>query len=314
MASGRRQVRIALVAVAGALVAMLPAVLQPPQASRLHRWVDDGGIIHYSDATAIARGRADFSTDPATIARTAELNLHEDNGRYVAMVRNLLAGPVQVELGMREDDNISAFPRLPHRMQIEAGEQRSVAALEKINPNRPGRFELHLLAMPGSPEAVHDDVAYRMPVTSGPGSIVQGFGGSFSHADRQNWHAIDFALPEGSPILAARDGMVMQVVADHTASGTDRDRYVNRANHIRILHADGSMALYAHLMPGGSRVSPGEQVRAGQHIADSGNTGFSSGPHLHFVVQVNRGMALESVPVRLFGPEGEVAIPGAASR
>lgn len=312
MAHGRFTAQLALIAITGSLLAMWPGLLQPPASPRLHRWVDAGGIVHYSDAAA-ARGRADVSTDPAAVARTAELTLHEDDGRYVAMVRNLLAGPVQIELGIREHDNVSAFPRLPHRMLLEAGEQRSAAALEKINPDRPGRFELHLLAMPGAPDATHGSTEYRMPVAIGPESIMQGFGGAFSHSDAQNFHAIDFALAEGSPVLAARDGIAMQVVVDHTETGLDRDAYVNRANHIRILHDDGSMAVYAHLMPGGSRVRAGERVQAGQHIADSGNTGFSSGPHLHFVVQVNRGMALESVPVRLFGPDGEVAIPGAAS-
>lgn len=296
------------------LALLAPAALQPQREARLQRWVDRDGVIHYADHRGQSGGRADFATDPAAVARTAELSLHEDTGVYVALVRNLLHGPVEVELDITENDNVSAWPRLPHRMALDAGEQRSVSAIERINPARAGHFELHLLAMPGRPGARHDHAGYAMPVAAGTDSIVQGFGGGFSHTDPQNLHAIDFAVGEGTPVLAARAGVVMQVVDDHADGGLDRDTFVHRANHVRVLHADGSMAVYAHLRPGGARVRPGQAVATGEHIADSGNTGFSSGPHLHFVVQVNAGMALASVPVTLLDADGLPApVPGMAT-
>ena len=60
----------------------------------------------------------------------------------------------------------------------------------------------------------------------------------------------------------------------------------------------------AHLQAGGVLVRVGQRVRRGQAIGRSGNTGLSSAPHLHFVVHANRGMRLESVPFRMFGPHG----------
>jgi murein DD-endopeptidase MepM/ murein hydrolase activator NlpD len=71
-----------------------------------------------------------------------------------------------------------------------------------------------------------------------------------------------------------------------------------------VLHDDGSMALYAHLREGGVLVRAGERVTLGQMIGYSGSTGYSSGPHLHFAVQVNGGLQLVSVPFRMIGPHG----------
>ena len=68
------------------------------------------------------------------------------------------------------------------------------------------------------------------------------------------------------------------------------------------------MAVYAHLQAGGVLVAPGRQVRTGDLIGLSGNSGYSTGPHLHFAVQANRGMRLESLPFRMSGLPAE---PGA---
>jgi murein DD-endopeptidase MepM/ murein hydrolase activator NlpD len=93
----------------------------------------------------------------------------------------------------------------------------------------------------------------------------------------------------------------MQVEAGFRAGGIASRDNRGRANFIRILHDDGSMALYAHLAVDGVLVRIGQEVTAGQRIGLSGNTGFSTGPHLHFAVQVNRGMQLMSIPFRMRG-------------
>ena len=88
-------------------------------------------------------------------------------------------------------------------------------------------------------------------------------------------------------MLAARAGIVMQVEDDYYGAGLDREKFGSRANVVRILHPDGSMAIYAHLKPESVVIQPGRQVYVGQKLGESGNTGFSTGPHLHFEVRIN---------------------------
>jgi len=76
----------------------------------------------------------------------------------------------------------------------------------------------------------------------------------------------------------------------------DYDRY---NNYILIRHDDGTMGHYCHLKKGGCLVKVGQRVQAGQPIAHSGSTGFSSGPHLHFSVYKTRnGRERVSIPVK----------------
>ena len=88
------------------------------------------------------------------------------------------------------------------------------------------------------------------------------------------------------------------------------EKYLTRSNQIRVLHEDGTMAVYAHLQANSVRVRPGVKVNRGQWVANSGNTGYSSGPHLHFVIQLNAGMSLESLPFRFAKPAGGTITPG----
>ena len=72
-------------------------------------------------------------------------------------------------------------------------------------------------------------------------------------------------------------------------------------NYIRLRHDDGTMTVYVHLKPNSERVKLGDYVGGGEQIAESGNTGYTSGPHLHFAVQRNNGIATVSIPFKFYG-------------
>ncbi|HET6434924.1 MAG TPA: M23 family metallopeptidase, partial [Xanthomonadaceae bacterium] len=190
---------------------------------------------------------------------------------------------------------------LPAEAVVPARGSALVARIGAVNPAAPGELELRLDAIPGDPRAAPQDVVYALPLPQRAPRVDQGYGGRFSHSDPQNRYAIDFAAEQGTPVLAARAGVVMQVESDFDKAGLDLEQYGGRANFVRIVHEDGTMAVYAHLQEDGVLVRPGQRVRTGQRIGTSGNTGFTTGPHLHFALQVNRGMRLESIPFRMQG-------------
>lgn len=183
--------------------------------------------------------------------------------------------------------------------------------LTPIAPGTSAEVEFSYQFILGHPGAKHrPEQPYRLPYALFEAyRVSQAYPDALTHAALADRHAIDFELPVGTPVFAARGGIVVDEIGDYAGNGLDRDLDVGRANFVRILHADGTLALYGHLQRGSLRVSPGQRVARGQHIADSGNTGFSSGPHLHFVVQRNRAGAVESVPVSFVGAEGAVIDP-----
>ncbi|MCL2578266.1 MAG: M23 family metallopeptidase [Defluviitaleaceae bacterium] len=87
---------------------------------------------------------------------------------------------------------------------------------------------------------------------------------------RREFHdGIDIAIPSDTPVLAPKSGVVI-------ASGFCR----GYGNFMRIAHENNYVTFYAHLSR--ALFAAGDTVSQGEHIADSGNTGQSTGPHLHF--------------------------------
>lgn len=85
---------------------------------------------------------------------------------------------------------------------------------------------------------------------------------------------LDIACPVGTPVLATRSGTVL-------AAGVS----ATYGNYLKLAYDDGFVAVYAHL--NSVSVSTNETVRQGQTVAHSGNTGRSTGPHLHYSVFQN---------------------------
>ena len=120
-----------------------------------------------------------------------------------------------------------------------------------------------------------------------PHAIVsQGFGPSnlafeAAYAGFPHFHTgLDLAVPLGTPVFAAADGVVIQAGPMTDQSG----ELVGYGNYVILEHVDGLRTLYAHLM--GWTVKPGDTVKRGQLVGVVGSTGNSTGPHTHFEVRI----------------------------
>jgi len=166
--------------------------------------------------------------------------------------------------------------------------------------------EQYSFAMKG---AEHDQGArYVLPFDSpAPRQLSQGNNGRFSHHGHMRY-AFDFRMPVGDPVVAARAGKVVAVVDEYERGGPVKS-LMGKANVVIVLHEDGSFATYAHLSKGAA-VSVGDEVEAGDLIGKSGNTGYTTAPHLHFAVFVleDDGKAV-SVPIRFAGQDAEGFVP-----
>lgn len=126
-----------------------------------------------------------------------------------------------------------------------------------------------------------DNYEYELPFKKGAKyRIVQGYGGLFSHS---NIAAIDFEMPIGTPVCAARDGIIYSYKDDSDEGGLF-SKYKNKANYIIIKHDDGSFGCYWHLKINGVLIKSGH-ITVGQQIGLSGATGQVLRPHLHFSVK-----------------------------
>lgn len=128
--------------------------------------------------------------------------------------------------------------------------------------------------------------------------VVQGVNGSFSHFGASKY-ALDFGAKKGTPILAARGGIVIDTKSSGRKGGPTPE-FAKYANYIAILHSDGTTGEYYHLMHNGVAVARGQRIQVGQLIGYTGNTGFSSVPHLHFGIYVAKYHGrYESVPFKM---------------
>ncbi len=150
-----------------------------------------------------------------------------------------------------------------------------------------GLLAVVLIALPSTSSEAEADAAFVVP-----------FIGSSTPTSYHGYHALDFALPEGTALVASGDGTVKITrdetscnPYDHGATDNNIQKGVDgckkafpeiTGNKIVIKHADNSTSHYLHLSSFPSGLADGHTVVAGEVVGYAGNTGISTGSHLHY--------------------------------
>lgn len=148
-------------------------------------------------------------------------------------------------------------------------------------------------------------IALRLPTPDGVEvSVSQGNDGDFSHVGDQRF-AWDFAMPYGSPVHAAATGIAVWVEDSRIGAGPGPE-WRELANFVVLDHGGGLFTSYVHLAVGSARVMPGDVVQVGEILAETGESGQLTGPHLHFQVE---NVWSESIPAAFATPSSCSWVP-----
>jgi len=239
-------------------------------------------------------------------------------GRIELVATNLQPWPLTVSLRV-DTESMVVDPAAEVTRSLDGDERQVLMVLAHADAD-PGdteeqdyRYEFDWTV--GRTDAVHDDDhVYQLPFASGESfPVLQGYGARFSHTGLERW-TVDFDMPVGTPVHAARGGVVVRVQERHDRSCWEPGcgRY---ANFVVVLHEDMTTGEYYHLMHRGASVSVGQQVEPGALIGYSGDTGKSTMPHLHFgVYRASSWGRTQSLPVRFDTAAGLVEQPRSGRR
>jgi len=296
----------------GALIALAALVFTLPSATVMaqtgYKYRDANGQWVFTDqAPASGAANDSFSLGPkdSTLHLAVDRNDEGESTQLIAINECLCVVTFKVAI---IESGVAAIPDgAKYLATLEPGTRQIL-----VRGTRAGTAKAVLnyfwMAVLGSPDAVHNPPRpYRVPFGVGSTYLIsQAFPSRITHTTPDSEYAVDIALPDGTPIYAAREGTVINARHD-SFRGAAAPVMLDQANVIEILHDDGTIGLYAHLHWDSIRVRIGAHVARGQYIANSGNTGFTSGPHLHFAVLRNAGAANVSVPIE-FGGIADVAL------
>lgn len=272
--------------------------------AEIYKYQDEQGRWHFSDKKPndqkLVQNVSIKTRKPQSETSKISLIRQDKDGQIYFWLKNPLFAPVQCYYLLPGNEAAKQI------MIKEASEENILVSQDQWL--RPKDIEYGCLI--GSPDAEPDNQPYSVPFKGFKSlRITQGFGGNFSHNREPQYYAIDIGMPVGTPISAARSGTVIDVQDNYAHSGVSSAFFYDKANYAMVLHEDGTYAMYGHLLIGKVLVKLGDTVEEGELLGYSGNTGFSTGPHLHFVIQYNKQGKPASKRFKLKLSDGTIVKP-----
>lgn len=232
------------------------------------------------------------------------------DGTVQILGTNKKSFPHVVKIDFSSVKNMTFSEPAPVKKVIPGNVEKFILVTLTPEKGKSAGFQYQTIYYPGDNinSSVNREFIYTLPFEKGETFYIgQGYGGSMSHNLKNHTYALDFDLPLGTKVCAARGGKILAVKQDSDKHGKtiSSSKY---ANFIIVAHEDGSYANYFHLKQNSSLVKEGDQIKTGDVIALSGNTGWSDGPHLHFEVYYfnNEGESI-SIPTKFYIENNKVA-------
>lgn len=247
-----------------------------------------GQVLRRESVTNVAGGTVEISV------------VREADGTVSAYAASTFTAPVTVAFKLQPQNldtfQVEASGALTPTKEAIATVQntkRKVMTMRLRDPAAPWNLDYTDAWFFGDVAAKADGTVYKLPFEKGTTqTITQGPGGAFSHqAGSQEEYGVDWGFATGTKVRAARGGTVAAYHDGISIHFTDpSQRNLLDANWLIVQHDDGTMGGYWHLQNAGIKVRVGQRVEAGDVIAISGDTGFTTAPHLHFGVYSPAGM------------------------
>lgn len=260
--------------------------------AEIYKFQDSNGKWHFSDtkpSNSKTPVQALNHKPQVEEKKTPHLETKQANGKLHYIAHNPLLAPVQYFL-MDSQTKKKISMKVLQALASETLFKQQNSSLKR---------DIVFRYVIGDPETKPSSELVFPPFTDyKPMRISQGFNGKFSHNQKSNRYAVDIGMPVGTKITAVKEGLVIRTKDDYALAGVSSPFFFDKANLVEILHDDGTYALYGHLLLGGVHVKVGDKVSAGQVIGLSGNTGYSTGPHLHFAIHYNDKGQTSSLPFK----------------
>lgn len=278
------------------------AVLAFSAQAEIYKYKDKNGKWIYTDKKPASTAsqsveKIEYKHSKSKVSKfEPKLYTVQRDGQYQIIAKNPLYAPVEISFRLGQSQKLQQAIVKPRSSQRIYQSDQAVDSY---------RYAWAL----GDPNAKPDGYHYKFPVSSKMSHLItQGFNGRFSHTHPSSRHAVDIAMQVGTYLAAARAGRVIKVKDDYHMGGA-KQYFLDKANVVRVLHDDGSYAVYAHILQGTALVAEGDWVEVGQRLARSGSSGYSTGPHLHFVIRRNAGMKNISIPFLFHSNNGRAFTP-----